>query len=62
MENKSFLASKLNWLGIAAVGTAVIDFIAKYDDSTWDWKTIALFGVGLATVVIRTYFTASAIK
>lgn len=62
METKSFFASKMNWLGIAAVATAIGDFVSSYETNTWDWKTVTLFATGILTIIIRTWFTATAIK
>lgn len=59
---KKWYRSKLNWLGIGASLVAVGDFITSYDTGTWDFKTVALFITGVATVIIRTYFTATTIK
>lgn len=63
MDNtKNFFASKLNWLGIAMVLTAIGDYVSKYEANTWDWKTVSLFATGLLTIVIRTWFTSTTIK
>lgn len=61
-ETKNFFASKLNWLGIAMVATAVGDYVSKFETGTWDWKTVTLFSTGLLTIIIRTWFTSTAIK
>lgn len=62
MDTKNFFASKMNWLGIAAIATALGDYLTSTDTSSWDWKTVTLFALGALTIVIRTWFTATAIK
>ena len=54
---KNFFESKLNWTGIMLVLIALIPFIDNYDFSTMTIKDWITFGLGLAVVVMRTYFT-----
>ena len=54
---KNFFASKLNWTGIMLVLIALIPFIDNYDFSTMTVKDYITFALGLAVVVMRTYFT-----
>lgn len=62
MNTKNFFASKLNWMGIAAVLVALYDYLTATETNSWDWKTAVLFGLGAGTIIIRTWFTATAIK
>lgn len=54
---KNFFESKLNWTGIMLVLIALIPFIDNYDFSTMTIKDWITFGLGLAVVVMRTWFT-----
>lgn len=59
--NKSFIASKLNWLGIIAALVGLEEFLKNFDFSDMTWKGWVTFGIGILTVVLRTYFTSKPI-
>ena len=62
MKVKKFFASKLNWLGVVAVLTAMAEVITEavinQDFSVIvtpkDW---AMFGIGVLVIIVRTWFT-----
>lgn len=63
MKSKvKFFKSKINWLGIVMCLGAAYDFVASYTANAWDYRTIAMFGFGLAIVVLRTWFTQTTIQ
>ena len=54
-KQKTFFSSKINWLAIALIITAVIPMINESDFTSINgWMTF-VFGVSL--IIIRTYFT-----
>jgi len=54
-KQKTFFSSKINWLAIALIITAIIPMINESDfTSVNGWMTF-IFGVIL--IVVRTYFT-----
>lgn len=57
---KTFITSKLNWIGILMILSAVRDFVQNTE--SFDFRTVATFVLGLAIVVIRTYFTKLPVK
>ncbi len=57
---KSFLASKINWLGIVLVLLSIQKMMAEADlTSVRSW---VIFGIGVLIVIIRTFFTDTAVK
>lgn len=57
MDAKNPLKSKLNWLGIL---TIVVGLIPKVQDMIPDnLKPYAVALVGIATVILRTFFTST---
>jgi cell division protein FtsW (lipid II flippase) len=55
-KQKTFLTSKINWIAIALIITAVIPMINESDfTSVNGWMTF-IFGVSL--IIVRTYFTS----
>ena len=60
-EGKSWFGSKLNWVGILQIVIAIAAQISEGSFSP-DVKAVALFAAGVATLVIRTWFTSQPIK
>lgn len=55
-NSKHFLKSKINWMAIALILTSIIPMIQDADfTSIKGWMT---FGLGVALIVVRTYFTS----
>lgn len=55
---KSFLLSKINWAGLLLVLIGLEDFITKFDFADITLKGWVTFGIGVAVIIIRTYFTS----
>lgn len=58
---KNFFASKLNWTGIMLVLMALLPIIDKQDFTAMTAKDYVIFAIGLAVVILRTYFTSTKI-
>ena len=58
---KNFFLSKINWLGFVTVLIGLQDFIGTWNFSAMTIKSWATFVIGIAVIVIRTYFTSTAI-
>jgi uncharacterized membrane protein (DUF2068 family) len=64
MKNqKHFLASKLNWMGIITIIIAVLQFVESYDvNGLTDVKAWVTFVTGILIIVFRTWATTTEIK
>jgi len=57
----SMLKSKINWLAIIAILVSLQDAIIAQDFSVMKTKEWVAFALGLITIVVRTWFTSTAI-
>lgn len=55
MDPKSIFRSKLNWLGAATVIAPFVDPVMQLIPA--EYKPLAVSIVGLATIIVRTFFT-----
>jgi len=60
-ETKGIIASKLNWVGVVAVLIALQDKITGVGLSEGA-ETILVAALGVAVVVLRTWFTSTSIS
>jgi uncharacterized protein YceK len=59
---KQFFGSKINWTAIVLILVSLQDAIANLDITQMTAKGWITFSLGILIIILRTYFTATAIK
>lgn len=59
---KRWWQSKINWAGILSIVVAVANTISFHEDVSPDWRDVFLLVSGIATLIMRTYFTTKEIS
>lgn len=62
MKVKSVFLSKIAWLNLITTVIAVLDVLSKSPFITPEIMPFVLFGVGVLNLVLRIWFTDSALK
>ena len=62
MNNKHFLASKINWAAIILILTSFQPLLEETDFTGLGVKGWTTFVIGVVILILRTYYTSTEIK
>ncbi len=62
MKRKNFFRSKINWAAVILILQALLPLLEKQDFAAMTVRDWLIFAIGVAIIILRTYFTSVPIK